>query len=321
MESERLILVPQLPIHLRYQEWWISELEKNLAPAFDEVVVLGKKTLEKIDDKKNFSLLETSINNELRQMKQYMKLKLKRTDVLLHCDLSFPGIFHNILIHRKPQRCIAFCHATALNRYDIFKSIRAQKWRFEKSSAGLYNKVLVATEYHKKKLNLSNVTVLGALPNPPKEILPPSINKKEFIFSSVSRPTKQKVDQALEQEIEKFTGKKINRFTFLTWKNYFQFLDRSEFLLVTSKEETYGLAPFDAYLRGCTPIMPKAFCFPELWPDQLLYNPKIPVKERAEQILGIAKKIIHRKIEPKNIEAINNFYPNLIKELKEWKNK
>lgn len=319
MESTRLIIAPQLPVKMRYQEWWGGELRKNLRPYFKDIIILGQQASEEISNPGEFSIIQRAIKNELFQMRQFLKLKLSPQDILLHCDLSFPGIFHSVLFHTRKIRTVAFCHATSLNRYDVFRKIRDKKWPFERTTAKLYDSILVATQYHKDKLGLPNVSVLGALPNPPGPILPhPSKRPRDIMFTSVTRPCCQKIDISVEKELQRVTGIKIRRHKFYSWERYYQFLDRVRFLIITAKEETYGYQVVDSFLRGCIPIAPRAFSYPELLPPELLYNPKASVEEKVKQIIQIADKIKtkDKKYTIQNSKAIAQFYPNLTRQLK-----
>jgi len=311
----RLILVPQLPIAMRYQEWWPKAFEENLKEDFDEVVVLGTQKTVQPDSISGFSAVDASIKNELRQVRQYLEMDVTKDDFLFHFDLSFPGIFHSVLFHHRVARSAVFCHATALNRYDIFQSIRCGKWRSEKTHAGLYDMVLLATKYHKNKLKLPNALVLGSLPASPESITPErSPEPRTILYCSVSRPSNQKVDMTVEHEVRKITGEKIERRKFITWKGYYQFLDRCKFLLITSKEETYGYQVADAISRGCIPIAPRAYSYPELLPNELLYNPDVGPEEKAIQIKWIMEQQKDRQtIELVNDNAVKDFWNRLRK--------
>lgn len=309
MEPKRLILVPQLRIAMRYQSWWPKEFDEQLSDRYDQIIALGSDKEHSTGDH-DFTVMEASIKNELRQVRQFMELELTCNDTLLHFDLSFPGIFHSALFHKSPAKSAVICHATALNRYDLFQPVRTDKWRVERTHANLYDKVFVATKYHADKLNLSNVVVLGSLPGTPGWAFPPSSGEpRTNLFCSVSRPSNQKTDMTVESAVRQLSGEKINRRRFRTWKGYYQFLDRHKFLLITSKEETYGLQAMDAMSRGCIPIAPRAYSYPELIPDDLLYNPDVGPEEKAAQIMWIVEKQKDRNgIVPLNDTEIENFW-------------
>lgn len=277
MASRRLILVPQYPAKLRYQEWWFTEFPKNYSKYFDEILVLGSNS-KLLDEEysgkysKDFSPLKLSIEFELEQIREYYDLYLDKDDVLLLNDISFPGFFTNILYFRRPSWTFAICHATSKNRYDFFSSVRFSKWQVEKGYSSIFDGIFVATNYHKRKLGWKNIHVVR-FPNPPfVGLVDTKIERNRFLVS-VAREYRQKVNKKFERRIEKQLGIKIERPVKLKdWKDYYSFLADSKFLFITSNEETYGYQVIDAIINGCIPIAPNAFSYPELLPSFLLYD-------------------------------------------------
>ena len=315
MESDRrLIIVPQLRVLMRYQEWWPQLFEKELSKFFGEVLVLGGTHVRPHHSKpSHFSNMAVAIHWESDLIADYLRVGLRKSDVLLHLDLSFPGLFHSVLYHKRPEKAVVFCHATAKNRFDIFHKHRKSKWKQEKAHAEMYDTVLVASEYHRNRLSLPNVVSLDALPQTPE---PGSRSVPRTIeFCSTTRPCLQKVNLEVEKAVEALSGEKIHRYRFPDWKSYFHFLDRTHFLLLTPREETYGITAMDALQRGCIPIAPRAFSYPETLPDHLLYDPDASVQEKAREIMRIAEKAKGWKVTPKNFKAVEQFFPRLAEEL------
>lgn len=330
MEPTRLIVAPQLPVAMRYQEWWPHEIMAHLRDAFDEIVFLGWITDPVPASFEAFSVTQLAIKYELAMVERYLELAEKGFrpgDVLLHCDLSFPGIFHSVLAHKRPPRCAVFCHGTSRNAHDYFAANRTAKWSMEKGTARLYDKVFVATKYHEAKLGLPNVVCMGAFPNPPDRILPEKIlplyldtasSTRYRTMVSVARNTIQKVDGAVECTLKQLTGVAINRAKLPTWKQYYTFLDHSRFLVITSREETYGYQVIDALLRGCIPIAPRAYSYPELLPDELLYEPGGPAVVRAARILEIMRREPKCPDRPLCWRHVEGFWSRLRVELTTW---
>lgn len=332
-QQYQLVIVPQLPVALRYQEWWPDALVQGLFPYFAGICVLGRHSDPVEVDNASFSLPHAAIRNELNQIDQW----LQRTGhpdvpmVLLHCDLSYPGIFHQVLALKRPAHSAVICHASARNRFDVFAGVKG-KWRSERAAAEMYDKVLVATHYHAWKLRSGGVTnarVLGALPHPPASIRPrPFYNasnwpgERPLHFVSVARPTRQKVDQGVEEALKQLTGNAVHRPTGIkTWEHYYHFLDRSKFLVITSREETYGYQVVDAVLRGCIPIAPRACSYPELLPPYLLYDINGSALDRARRIQRIAEEEEGKGLPQPHLlcdNAAAGFYENLAKELTQW---
>ncbi len=275
----RLILVPQYPTKLRYQEWWFEEFPNQFAKHFDEVLTLdGAHISSTASDKKaEFAPLNQAIEFEIQQMEEYRQLTLKKDDILLLNDLSFPGLFASMLIHKRPSKCYAICHATSKNKHDYFIKNRTIKYPIERATAKLFNCVFVATRYHRSKLNWSNIEVTG-LPFPPfKSQAPPTVfdgkgKQLKMAIVSVARPGIQKHNKKIENLVEKALKLKIQSCHAGTWEEYYKFLAGARLLLITSKEETFGYQVIDAIKNGCIPIAPNKFSYPEILPRECLYD-------------------------------------------------
>lgn len=312
ISKSRLILVPQYPAALRYQEWWDWYLEQRYLEHFDEVIRLGPElgpleTRTPQQQVVGFAPVEESLRFEILQMHQFLSLELQDSDILLLHDLSFPGLFASMLLHKRPVRCFAICHATSKNRYDLFQSVRRIKYPLEKAHSRLFNGVFVASEYHARKLGRQwyNLHVVkfplppykapseGTEPRSPsyprllsgvdlRDGLPTKQSGELLrgpLFVSAARPGKQKVNKKLEGALEAAFCEEISRAdpaVCQSWTSYYEFLGRAAFLIVTSKEETYGYQVIDAMLCGTTPVAPNAMSYPELLPRECLYVPGSP---------------------------------------------
>lgn len=324
----RLILVPQFPAKLRYQEWWISEFPNNLKDYFDEIIVLGQNSdLIKKNKHKElgelFSPIELSMKFEFEQINEYYNLELYEDDILLCLDVSFPGFFPHVLYHKRPKKAFGFCHATSVNNLDYFSPINFKynnsKSDSEKAIFKLFNSIFVATDYHKNKLISNNfpknIITLGSLPNPPIIELYLKENKKrsnikfkdkENKIVSVSRPSEQKVNIGIEKYVEKKFNTKIIRPNCKSWAEYYDFLKNSKVLLLTGKEDTYGYSIIDAYFCGCNVVAPDDFSYRELINRGDLFDSLESLKTNITNNLAN-----HRFTELLNQRKINDFYSNL----------
>lgn len=278
-------MVPQYPAKLRYQEWWYWELPRQYMRYFD-VVVLGQQTERVRAPEGQFSPVEEAVEFEMSQIREYFNLELRPNDVLLLCDISFPGLFGQVLFHKKPKRCFAICHATSRNRYDYFAGVRPAKWQVESGLARLFDKIFVATYYHRDKLGWKNAVVTG-LPLPPPDLVrPPGGVSKSRLIVSVARTGRQKRSEFVERMVERRLGIKLERPDGCgSWAEYYQFLAESAVMLITAKEETFGYQVVDALMCGTIPVAPNAFSYPELLPRQYLYS-------NVEELLQILVKAL-----------------------------
>ena len=308
----RIIFVPQYPTKLRYQEWLFWKLPDEFEKAGLRVHVLGKNAVTYIKAANGgmFSPIESAIDLETAQIKEYMSMSLEEDDILFMADLSFPGLFGNVLFHKRPKRCFSYCHATSLNILDYFEPDRVEKFPIETSHANLMDVVFIGSNYHDKKLGWNN-TIVTRLPYPPLETFK---EEKELFMVSASRPTPQKVDSALESCIENENKFPIVRKDCLNWKDYYKFLSKAKVLLITSWEDTFGYQIVDAVLNGCIPLAPNRCSYPELLPPECIYDSK-------EDLLKKLRYLSTLEVMPPTPELLchqemEDFYKNIIQVMK-----
>jgi hypothetical protein len=286
----RLILVAQLPVAMRYQEWWPREWRRYFSEERGwETILLGFPKEVVTADRTDFSPVEEAVAFEMEQIKHYLSISIQESDVLLLCDISFPGLFSSALFLKPHENSYAICHATSKNAYDCFAPVRWKgKWATESAHAKLFKKIFVATKYHKDKLGWPNTVVV---PFPPSTQPPvytrPSEKKRNVI--SVTRDGKQKKTKSLETNFTEITGHTIHQEFFTKWYDYYQYLSGSRVLIITSKEETYGYQIVDAVLCGCVPVAPNKYSYPELLPKQYLY-------ENEQEMIDIVKDVLSEKL-------------------------
>lgn len=307
---KRLIIVPQYPTDLRYQDWWWDELPKHLEQFFDEVIVLGLNSFFGKGPKSEatFAPLEKAVDFEMLQIEEYLNLQLEPEDVLLLNDISYPGLFANILFHKRPLRCYTICHATSKNAYDYFEGVREFKYPVEEAIAKLFDKVIVASNYHKEKLGWNNINVLP-LPESPIQAEQIPMHRHHWIVS-VARKTPQKRNLKVEEYVVRHFHTSIKEPNSRTWKEYYTFLSHSKIMLITSAEETFGYQVLDAIMTGCIPLAPNKFSYPELLPRDYLYD-------TPDELVSLIHKVTSGALKPLKHSLVYNeslnFYSNLAK--------
>jgi hypothetical protein len=271
---------------MRYQEWWWKMFTYELRRGFDEVLVMGKHPTVAEQDASAFAPAMESVVFELSQIREYTQLQLKEDDVLLLNDISFPGLFAHVLFHKRPKKCIAICHGTSKNAFDYFSNDRKSKEPVERNVAKLFDTIVVATEYHKKKLGWPNIFVTP-FPNPPYSVgVPPELEKRSTLLIAASRFTRQKRSMKVERVVTQKTGVSVETtYPVSTWAAYYKKLLDSRILLITSKEETYGYQVIDAIKCGCLVFAPNKFSYPELLPYQFLYDTTEDLVQKVQHAL------------------------------------
>jgi hypothetical protein len=279
----RIIFVPQYPSRMRYQEWWYSQFPYEFRQRGFSVYVLGEKYMNQTrafkSDEGLFSPIDEAIKFECEQIKEYMDLNLSYDDILFWADESFPGLFGNVLFHKRPKKMYAFCHATSLNKGDYYEDDRRYKYPIERSTMTMFDKVFVGSYYHAKKIHDVPNLKVTYLPYQPRGEKLELFVPKQHMFMSASRPGTQKVNLELENQIEDRYRTRIHRPVSNSWDEYFANLRASRFLLITAQEDTFGYQIVDAVTNNCIPIAPYRCSYPELLPKKYLYK----VDERYSQ--------------------------------------
>ena len=314
----RIIFVPQYPTSMRYQEWWFWKFPEEFKKAGFEVLTLGERYAKYMEQARGeeelFSPIDLAIKFELEQIAEFIRCNIRKNDILFLADLSFPGIFTNILYHKSVPKTFAFCHATSLNYLDYFEKVRENKSKVEAAHASMMNKVFVGSEYHQQKLNWKN-TEVTYLPYSPFVGKVTDWKNKKYDIVSVSRNNPQKIDLEFEAYIEKVLKVKIKRKKFTNWNDYFNFISEAKILLISSKEETFGYQVVDAVMNNCIPLTPSKFSYPELLPPEFMYSSKEEVIAKIDYIINSTRPI------PQVPELIchgkmKNFYRNIIEIMK-----
>ena len=300
----RIIFVKQYPSKLRYQEFFSYLFPREFKKHFSEVIEIGipDKLIASDMARELFSPVKESILFEQQQVREFLNLQLREDDILFLTDLSFPGFFSNVLYHKGIDNAFAFCHGTSRNSFDYFCRSRFSKWNIETGHSKLFKKIFVATEYHKKKLGWNNIEVVG-LPDTPFDGYK---FEKKFDIISVARPSIQKVNKEVEDEIEKEFGK-IERADCKIWGQYYKFLSQGKVLLSTAKEETFGYQILEAIKNNTIPIAPDRFSYPELLPKKYLYKNIEQLKEIISLALngGLSVPVLL------NQNLVSSFFENI----------
>jgi hypothetical protein len=283
---------------MRYSEWWYTEFPKQFRARGFDVKVLGEKYINLHKgvphDPEIFSPVKQAIELETEQIQEYMSIKIHDDDILFLSDISFPGLFCNVLYHKECPKMYAFCHATSFNRGDYFVSVRYSKFPVECAHSQLFDTIFVGSEYHQEKLTAApwqtgiywHNTKVTYLPFPSIDKLEMNVPGKTIDIMSASRPSPQKVDSKLEEYVEKELGVKIQRPVSGTWFNYFWNLNTAKVLLITSYEDTFGYQIVDAIMNNCIPIARNSLAYPELLPREYLYDNKEELVKKLDYILN-----------------------------------
>jgi len=309
----RLIFVPQYPTPNRYPEWWYWKFPEEFRKVGFEVVILGQEYVDRTKARRgqqtNFSPIDDAIEFETVQINEYCAMERRVDDVMFVADISFPGLFCNVLYHHRPAKLYGFCHATSLNTYDIFEDVRQYKFPVESAHAAMFNKIFVGSYYHADKLKRWTNTIVTPLPAP-EHIRKHTNEIKDIDIVSASRPGKQKVDSELEAAVEDKFGPIVRKET-KTADEYYRFLGQAKVLLITAHEDTFGYQIVDAINNNCIPIARNKFAYPELISTEYLYS-------NQSELFGLLDRALWGLLPLPKLrcrEQMNNFFNKIIKEM------
>lgn len=313
-----LYLLPQLPVKNRYTEDWIQMWERELTRLGVAFSVIGSKKVEPLT--KYFTNPEKALRYECNQIKELTKLKSAK---LLCLDTDFPGLLApaiQVLKLTNPDlKCYGYLHAGSWCNGDIFKDTSGKKW-MERAMFDVFDKIFVATNYHKKKIetffgkSFKNIKVVGC-PFYKEDVFrlakPLKYSEKDVILVS-GRPEQQA--KSLLEELKENFGQNndiIANPKPKTRKEYFKLLSRAKIVISLKIEETFGLSQLEAYALGGIPLCPNRYSYPEIIKDKrLLYEDSEDLLTKLDYLLDLKENPFkinldkYRETIPKIIELI-----------------
>ena len=287
-----IYLVPPLPVKNRYTEDWIKVWERELKKLGKSYVVVGSKKVESLT--MFFTNPQKALIYECKQIEFLAKTKV---DKLLCLDIDFPGLITSaiqVLRLTNPDLvAYGYLHAGSWCNGDIFKSTAGKSF-VERAMFDTFDKIFVATNYHKQKIEryfgkeFKNLEVVG-YPFYKEDILryANSHQKKSIILIS-GRP--EQSDMGLVDRIKKKFSKEkiIVNPKCKTRKDYFQLLSKAKIFISLKTEETFGLSVLEACTLGTLVLCPNLYSYPEILKNEfLLYENGDDLLSRLENLLRL----------------------------------
>lgn len=330
-------ILPQKPVEIRYQQEWFDylvnykeKLEKTNDIELD--IIYDKKLLNKESVKNKsdfFDNLNDSIKWETRQIEILFK-KLSSYHALFFLDISFTGLYTSIIplikLVNPNIKLYGFCHATSLNKSDIFKNTRRLKWKLEKYVIDSFDQIFVSTEYHKNKLikrgrlnskYKNKITVTYGLPIG-DSLFKNTRTKQENYIVIPSRINKQKLSQfkkeILKKKLESIGYKVIETYSVCkTRQDYVNTLKKSKAVVVISNEDTFGYPLAEATVCNIPCFANRSCCYPEILTEDSLFS---DFDELVSKIKSINNSTNNYKVKDTYILSHNLFWNRLINKIK-----
>ena len=326
-----VILIPQLSIEARYSEYWPQLWQSKLQELGVECTIPYNVLPVKLDRTKPYNYFTNTLealDYELSSLKMLLRYMVSREDkTILFLDGDFPGLstpFVQVLkMVDSEVKCYSYVHAGSWCNGDIFAKVKGKR-EMEYSMLKTFDKVFVATNYHKDKIeeyfsqgkinrrSFTNLKVVG-FPfyekhfwcNTDTSFVP--FEDKEGIFV-IGRPEQSK-GKLVDRIKKKFPGEKIYSGYICDKKEYYSLLSKLKVVLSLKEEETFGLGMVEAISLGCLPLCPRKFSYTEVVrKKECLYTDDLI--EKLGHLLE-REEPIHF-----NLEKWEKTIPQIVKEMK-----
>uniref|UniRef100_A0A7C3WPA2 Glycosyltransferase n=1 Tax=Dictyoglomus turgidum TaxID=513050 RepID=A0A7C3WPA2_9BACT len=295
-----IYILPPLPVKNRYSQDWIDVWKRELNKLKVNYKIIGEE--KAVDLTYYFTNPIEALKYESKQILELVKV-LKKKDKILVLDTDFPGLMVPVIHLLKKIykiKVYGYLHAGSWCEKDIYENIKGKK-ELEESMFKTYDKIFVATNYHKRKIEsyfrkkFKNIKVVG-FPFYEEDVYryvkPMPFSKKTRIVI-VGRP-----EQSYQNMLKKLVNHKMalfdnKRIVFLKANNrkeYFKKLNEAKLVISVKKEETFGLSILEAYVLGSIVLCPNNFSYREVVKDKrLLYNSLKDLKEKIKKYIVLDK--------------------------------
>lgn len=295
-------LLPQLPCKNRYTEDWIQIWSRELKNLGVEFRVLGHDTSTPIT--KFFTDPDYALRYECDQLRALSQMdRLTQLEKIFCLDVDFPGLLSAaipVLKLRNPDlKCYGYLHAGSWCNGDVFAGISGKK-QLERAMFDVYDKVFVASGYHKDKIQwyfnrgFDNLEVVG-FPFYREDVLayaePLPFEEKSGII--INGRWEQSNVELLERLRRKFSTQ-ICTVEATSRADYFRQLNKAKVVLSLKTEETFGIGQLEAYVLGGIPLSPNRFAYPEVIGDpRLLYDNEKDLIDKLAYLLELKENSFH----------------------------
>ncbi|MEM1044243.1 MAG: hypothetical protein AAGI91_16670 [Bacteroidota bacterium] len=231
--------------------------------------------------------------------------KIRDGDVLLFHTLWFSGL-DSLLYIRKAAgidfRITGVLHAGAYDPWDFRTRLHMDDWArpVEKGWFLGVDRIFVASNFH-KKLIISYVGIpsekifVTRLPFYSAEVAAAtSAVKKEPKIAYPHRLVPEKTPETIDVLLREF-GKEsvvVTRQLTRTRQEYYDLLATCAVTVSNSRQETFGYSMLEAAALGSTPVVPRRLCYPEMYPEEFLFNDE-------DDMINKVAKFIEKPMDPR----------------------
>lgn len=302
MSEDRLnFILPIEPIEERYSaQWWQwtreALVDLGLAP---QVKIVGEYEPQEIRAGQFLDVYGTNLYkaDQMQRLIALLATSGQQPATILVYDGWFPGIEAIAYIRdamRRDIRLIGIFHAGTYDPHDFLTQSGMGRWAdfLERSWMKIYDRVLVATDFHRNLLentrtfypNRIKVVPFPVYENEELRALP---KKRAVVFPHRLAFEKQPTDfNCLAAEFREmypgdparfFRAKDICK----SKADYYHALATSRVSFSSALQETFGIAMQESVNLGCVPIVPDRLSYSELFPGTCKYR---TIEEAARKV-------------------------------------
>jgi len=312
-----ILVLPQLPCKNRYTEDWIKVWVRELSKLGVNFEILGHDVAGSVT--KFFTNPEYALRYECFQIKALSQKDC--LDKVLCLDGDFPGLLcaaiPTLKLTNPKAKFYTYLHAGSWCNGDIFCGIPGKR-QSERAIFDTYDKVFVATDYHKKKIEecfgekFDNLMVVGF----------PFYRKDVYAYAK-PLPFEEKIGVVINGRLEQSSSnlmekiKKRFRYTDISVlhaqsrKEYYDLLNKARVVVSLKIEETFGIGAMEAYVLGALVLNPKSYAYPEVMGDEhMLYSDEDDLIKKVGFFLNpLSENFFQNKV---SMEQYEQVIPNIV---------
>ncbi len=248
---------------------------------------LEPKVIKKGISNGSFLDSDNTVYRQFNQFNKFIKLLLKRkkfdngkdytlftTDIWNFSLLAIPYLnyFSNYNIKIK-----GVLHAGSFTDTDFVRDMERVYKGFEDILFDITDKIYVASDFIKndvikKRIVNPNKIIVTGLPIDEQGLDLPKVNKEDIVIFN-GRNVDEKQPYLFELMKEKLPYTFINtQEGNYTKEEYYNLLNKSKVVVSFALQENFGYGIQEAVKLGCVPVLPNRLVYPEIYPNQNLYN-------------------------------------------------
>lgn len=248
---------------------------------------LEPKVIKKGISNGSFLDSDNTVYRQFNQFNKFIKLLLKRkkfdngkdytlftTDIWNFSLLAIPYLnyFSNYNIKIK-----GVLHAGSFTDTDFVRDMERVYKGFEDILFDITDKIYVASDFIKndvikKRVVNPNKIIVTGLPIDEQGLDLPKVNKEDIVIFN-GRNVDEKQPYLFELMKEKLPYTFINtQEGNYTKEEYYNLLNKSKVVVSFALQENFGYGIQEAVKLGCVPVLPNRLVYPEIYPNQNLYN-------------------------------------------------